>query len=419
MLPPMDTLRRRLGVGDAVVLGLGSMLGAGVFAAFSPAAAAAGDALMWSLCLAGGIAYCNAMSSARLAARYPESGGTYVYGRERLGAPWGFAAGWAFLVGKTASAAAMALTVATYVWPAAAVPVALATVAALTALNYRGIHKSALASRVIVAVVVGVLGLFTAACFIAPPAGGPQGAVGGSEPGLSGVLTGAGFLFFAFAGYARVATLGEEVREPERTIPRAIRLSLLLTLLVYGMVAAALLYALGAQWLSGRDAPLADAAALSGWPWSAPVVRVGAAVAATGSLLALILGISRTVLAMSRDGVLPHSLSAVHPAYRVPHHAEVAVGLVVGATVMLADLRQAIGFSSFCILVYYGIANLSAWTLGGRAARTTAVLGVLGCVVVAVMLPLSSVLTGLGILAAGAVVWAVAGGGADHGQATR
>jgi basic amino acid/polyamine antiporter, APA family len=122
----MKVLERRLGLGDAVVMGLGSMLGAGVFVAFSPAAAAAGDALLWSLAVAGAIAYCNAMSSARLAARYPESGGTYVYGRERLGAAWGFGAGWAFVAGKTASAAAMALTVGTYLWPGrGALPLAL------------------------------------------------------------------------------------------------------------------------------------------------------------------------------------------------------------------------------------------------------------------------------------------------------
>ena len=413
----MEVLERRLGLGDAVVMGLGSMLGAGVFVAFSPAAAAAGDALLWSLAVAGAVAYSNAMSSARLAARYPESGGTYVYGRERLGAAWGFGAGWAFVAGKTASAAAMALTVGTYLSPGrGALPLALLTVASLTALNYRGIHKSALATRAIVAVVLLVLALFTAACLLAPPRSDSSGE-GVVAPGLPGVLQGAGFLFFAFAGYARIATLGEEVRNPARTIPRAIRLALAATVVVYAVVAATLLATLGSAWLAGRATPLADAAQISGWSWSAPVIRIGAAVAATGSLLALILGISRTVLAMSRDGYLHHSLSAIHPAYHVPHRAEVAVGLVVGAIIAVADVRQAIGFSSFCVLVYYGIANASAWTLGGSSARLTAALGLAGCLVVAAMLPLSSVLAGLGILGIGALVWLVrhlAGHGPHH-----
>src|SRR3982750_4077347 len=110
-------LRRRLTLADAVVVGLGAMIGAGVFTAFAPAAAAAGAGLLPALAVAAVVAWCNATSSARLAARYPESGGSYVYGRERLGPFWGYLAGWSFVVGKTASCAAMALTVGAYLWP--------------------------------------------------------------------------------------------------------------------------------------------------------------------------------------------------------------------------------------------------------------------------------------------------------------
>lgn len=131
-----DELRRRLGLLDAVVIGLGSMIGAGIFAALAPAAYAAGSGLLLGLAVAAVVAYCNAISSARLAARYPASGGTYVYGRMRLGDFWGYLAGWGFVVGKTASCAAMALTVGFYVWPAQAHAVAVAVVVALTAVNY-------------------------------------------------------------------------------------------------------------------------------------------------------------------------------------------------------------------------------------------------------------------------------------------
>src|SRR5437762_11001237 len=133
-----DELRRSLGVPDAVVIGLGSMVGAGIFAALSPAAAAAGSGLLIGLAVAAVVAYCNATSSARLAALYPQSGGTYVYGRERLGDFWGYLAGWGFVVGKTASCAAMALTVGYYVAPGLARAIAVAAVAAVTALNYFG-----------------------------------------------------------------------------------------------------------------------------------------------------------------------------------------------------------------------------------------------------------------------------------------
>ena len=211
-------LKRHPGVFEAVVIGLGSMIGAGIFAALAPAADAAGSGLLIGLALAAVVAYCNATSSARLAARYPQSGGTYVYGRERLGDFWGYLAGWGFVVGKTASCAAMALTVGSYVWPGQTHAVAVAAVVALTAVNCVGVQKSAWLTRGIVAVVLAVLAAVVTACL----SGGTAEAAGlriGSDTSFGGVLQAAGLLFFAFAGYARIATLGEEVRDPKRTIP--------------------------------------------------------------------------------------------------------------------------------------------------------------------------------------------------------
>ncbi|MEU0665918.1 amino acid permease [Streptomyces lavendulocolor] len=397
-------LRRSLGVFDAVVIGLGSMIGAGIFVALGPAAGAAGSGLLLGLALAGAVAYCNAMASARLAARYPASGGTYVYGRERLGPFWGYLAGWAFVVGKTASCAAMALAVGSYVWPEHAHAVAVAAVVALTALNYGGVQKSALLTRVIVAVVLAVL-----VAVVVTSLGSGAADAGrlwlADDVSAGGVLQAAGLLFFAFAGYARIATLGEEVKDPARTIPRAVPLALGIALVVYAAVAVSVLSVLGAAELAGSVAPLADAARAAGADWLVPVVRVGAAAAALGSLLALVLGVSRTTLAMARDGHLPRTLAAVHPRFQVPHHAELAVGLVVAVVAATADVRGAIGFSSFGVLVYYAVANASAWTLG--SGRVLAVAGLAGCLALAFALPLSSVLAGTAVLAAGAVMYAV------------
>src|SRR4051794_28449835 len=354
-VPAPTRLTRRLGVGDAVVIGLGSMLGAGVFAAFAPAAEAAGAGVLLGLAVAAVVAYCNATSSARLAALYPQSGGTYVYGRERLGDFWGYLAGWGFVVGKTASCAAMALTVGYYVAPGLARPIAVAAVAAVTALDYFGVHRSALATRIIVGVVLAVL----AAVVVGGWAGGhPQAAhlTPLTGHGIYGVLQSAGFLFFAFAGYARIATLGEEVRDPARTIRRAIPLALGITLVVYAALAVTVLTILGPDGLAGQNAPLAAAVRQAGVPGLAPVVRGGAAVAALGSLLALILGVSRTTLAMSRDRHLPNVLSVVHPRFKVPHRAELLVGAVVAVLAATVDVRGAIGFSSFGVLAYYAIA---------------------------------------------------------------
>ncbi|MGW6953349.1 APC family permease [Streptomyces sp. PAN_FS17] len=410
-------LRRTLGVGDAVMIGLGSMIGAGIFAALAPAARAAGTGLLLGLAVAAVVAYCNATSSARLAALYPASGGTYVYGRERLGPFWGYLAGWSFVVGKTASCAAMALTVGAYVWPEQAHAVAVAAVVALTAVNYGGVQKSAWLTRAIVAVVLAVL-----ACVVVVCLGSGQSDAGrldiGTSDGIGGVLQAAGLLFFAFAGYARIATLGEEVRDPARTIPRAIPLALGIALVVYVCVAVAVLSVLGSEGLGQASAPLADAVRAAGVPGLAPVVRVGAAVAALGSLLALILGVSRTTLAMARDRHLPGALAAVHPRFQVPHRAELAVGAVVAVLAATVDVRGAIGFSSFGVLAYYAVANASAWTLGSApAARVVPAVGLLGCVVLAFSLPGVSVAVGAGVLVVGVVAYGVRRWVADRADA--
>ncbi|MER6429005.1 amino acid permease [Streptomyces sp900105245] len=407
MTPSGTALRRTLGLRDAAVVGLGSMIGAGVFSALGPAARAAGSGLLVGLALAAVVAYCNAMSSARLAARYPASGGTYVYGRERLGAFWGYLAGWAFVVGKTASCAAMALTVGTYAWPGQAHAVAVAAVVALTAVNYGGIQKSAWLTRVIVAVVLAVLAAVVVACLSSGRTVAGHLGVGLSS-GAGGVLQAAGLLFFAFAGYARIATLGEEVRDPARTIPRAIPLALGIALVVYACVAVAVLGVLGAGPLGRAEAPLAEAVRAAGAPGLVPVVRAGAAVAALGSLLALILGVSRTTLAMARDGHLPGALAAVHPRFGVPHRAELAVGAVVAVLAATVDMRGAIGFSSFGVLAYYAVANASAWTLSpAPLSRVVPAVGLLGCAALAFALPVVPVAVGAGVLAVGAVAYGV------------
>jgi APA family basic amino acid/polyamine antiporter len=399
--PHGPALQRRLGTFDAVVIGLGSMVGAGIFVALGPAAASAGSGLLIGLAVAAVVAYCNATSSARLAALYPQSGGTYVYGRERLGGFWGYTAGWSFIVGKTASCAAMALTVGFYVWPGQAHAVAVAAVVALTVVNYRGIQKSALLTRVIVALVLAVLAAVVVAIFGFGDVDGSRLALG-DDAGVRGVLQAAGLLFFAFAGYARIATLGEEVRDPARTIPRAIPIALGIALVVYAVVAVAVLSELGSAALASASAPLADAVRAAGLPWMEPVVRVGAAVAAVGSLLALILGVSRTTLAMARDGHLPCALAAVHPRFNSPHRAEIVVGVVVAVAAATVDLRGAIGFSSFAVLLYYAIANASAFTLGRRVIP---VIGLAGCLLLAFLLPVSSVLVGAAVVAVGAAAY--------------
>lgn len=412
--PPTPTpasspsLARRLGTGDAVVIGLGSMIGAGVFAAFAPAAQAAGSGLLIGLALAALVAYCNATSSAQLAAQYPVSGGTYVYGREQLGHWWGFLAGWGFVIGKTASCAAMALTFSAYAAPPGwERPVAIAAVVALATVNYRGVTRTARLTRIIVTVVLLALAVVVASGWLGAD---PDPDLARATPsvdtrlGWYGVLQSGGLLFFAFAGYARIATMGEEVRDPSRTIPRAIQVALALAVGVYAVVAVTLLSVLGADGVAATQAPVATAVAASRWEWAVPVSRIGGAAASLGALLALIAGIGRTAFAMGRENDLPRWLSAVHPRLHVPHRAEVALAVVVVALVATVDLRGAIGFSSFGVLLYYLIANISAFTQDRphrMFPRVLQVLGMVLCVVLVATLPLASVIAGATVFVIG------------------
>ena len=375
------------------------MIGAGVFSAFAPAAAAAGTGLLIGLAIAAVVAFCNATASAQLAAAYPTSGGTYAYGRAELGPWWGFIAGWCFVIGKLASCAAMALTFAAYAAPPGwERPVAIVTVAALVTVNYFGVTRTAQLTRVIVVIVLLSLAVVVAAGVAAGPVSQWWSSSTLTDHGVYGILQSGGLLFFAFAGYARIATMGEEVRDPSRTIPRAIVLALGIAVAVYAVVAVTVLAVLGPEATAASVAPLADAAAASGWGWTQPTVRVGAAAASLGALLALIAGIGRTTLAMAREDDLPRFLAVVHPRWRVPHRAELVVGAIVIVTVAFVDLRGAIGFSSFGVLIYYFIANAAAYRQAASARRyprALQVLGLVGCTILVVTLPVLAVAVGV------------------------
>nr|MDQ3826013.1 APC family permease [Actinomycetota bacterium] len=284
-------------------------------------------------------------------------------------------------------------------------PVAVAAVLGLTAVNYRGVTRTAGLTRIIVTVVLMVLAVAVTASLVG---GGARvdGLATWASPGVGvyGVLQSAGLLFFAFAGYARIATLGEEVRDPARTIPRAITIALAIAVVIYATVAVTLLVTLGPARIGETADPLAVAVQSGTWDAVTPVVRVGAAFASLGALLALIAGIGRTALAMGRNGDLPGWLAAVHPRFRVPHHAEVALAAVVVVLVLTVDLRGAIGFSSFGVLTYYLIANLSAFTQDAghrRYSKALQVLGAVACAVLVVTLPFQAVVAGLAVFAVG------------------
>ncbi|BDI23098.1 amino acid transporter [Herbiconiux sp. L3-i23] len=379
------------------------MVGAGVFSVFAPAAAAAGGGILVALVIAGFVAFCNAMASAQLAVQYPRSGGTYVYGRERLG-PWaGYLAGWSFVVGKTASCAAMAMTFAAYAVPEPwQRPVAALAVVVLGIVGGFGVTRTALVARIVVVLVLLVLVMVVIVGF--GGGGGIRVESLGIEGGPLGILSAAGLLFFAFAGYARIATLAEEVRDPRRTIPRAVIICLVVAFGVYLAVAFALLTGLGPERLEDEAAPLSALVSAAGFDALTPVVAVAAALASLGALLALMAGVSRTALAMGREDDLPRSLARVSRR-GVPYIAEATVTVVVVVLVLSIDLRGAIGFSSFGVLLYYLIANIAAATQRGADRlhpRVLDVVGAVGCVVLVVTLPPASIVAGAVVVLVGA-----------------
>lgn len=405
-MQPTSRLARRLDTTDAVMIGLGSMIGAGIFVAAGPAAFAAGSGLLIGVLIAAVLAFLNATTMSQLAAVYPESGGTYAYGRKLLGPYWGFLAGWGFVIGKLASCSAMALSFAYYAAPDFARPVAVAAVILLTAINYLGIKKTATFTKILVSLVISILLIVICASLFG---GGIETArLSGwtTHGGVGGILQSAGLMFFAFAGYARIATLGEEVLDPKKTIPKAIIMALSLTLFIYISVMTTVVLSVDMNLLINAKAPLVLAIESGSFRFLSPIVRLGACLASLGVLLSLMAGISRTMFAMAANADLPASLNVVHPIYKIPHRAEIAVGLIVGMIVAFADISSAIGFSSFAILIYYAIANASSLKLPNAERlwpQWMSILGLIVCLVVAFSLPSVSIWGGVALFLLGSV----------------
>jgi basic amino acid/polyamine antiporter, APA family len=398
-----SSLERRLGGVDATTVGIGSMIGAGVFVVFAPAAAAAGPWLPLALAIAGFVAYCNASATAQLATLYPTSGGTYVYGRKQLGEWPGFLAGWSFVTGKIASCAAMALTFGLYVVPEYSTAAAIAAVVVLVAVNLLGVTRTAWVTRWIVSIVAAVLVFVIVVAFDAGPAGAPAAELTGSP---YGVLQAAGLFFFAFAGYARIATMGEEIREPKKLIPLAIFSALLITFVLYLLIGLGLLRYMGPELLAGTEAPLRAVMEEVGSGVGTTAIAIAAALASLGALLALIAGVGRTTFAMAREGDLPRVFAKVGTRFKVPWAAELAVAVVVIFLLLTQDVLAVVGFSSFGVLIYYSVTNAAALTLDERpwhAPKLLNVAGLIGCLLLAFTLPVASVVMMVAVLGAGVI----------------
>ncbi|MDD3927354.1 MAG: amino acid permease [bacterium] len=402
-------LKRTLNPVDAVGIGLGAIIGAGIFIAIGQAAGIAGSAALISMLIAGVAALFNSLSAAQLAAAYPVSGGTYAYGREVLNDFTGFIAGWVFIIAAFTADSAISLGFASYlafILPGLS-PRILAVVlaAGVTLLNYYGISYSVRINTLLVA-----LKLILILAFIIPAL--PAFLFSMLKPfslkPAAGILQAAAVLFFAYTGYARIATLGEEVKDPARNIPRAIMIALGISAGLYTVTFLVALGLIGAHGLAASDAPLSRAAASTGNVTGTCVISAAALIAAFTVILTDIMGVSRVIFAMGRNRHLPHFLSVVHPKHGTPHLAVLASGFTVVLLATFLPLRSLVAAGSFGLLLYYGITNMAAFRLENRLRRyhrIWAVLGFLSCFGLALFLPWRIIVTEMLVIAAGAAYY--------------
>lgn len=376
------------------------MVGAGVFFVWSPAISLAGSWVFLALGIAGVIALLNALSVAQLSLSYPVAGGVYSFASRYVSARAGFLAGWLFLAGKTSSAAAIALIASAYFSPAHATWIAASAVIALVGVNIAGIRWTAALSAVVAVVVVGVLIAVSTSALSQEAASGP-----GFSGSPEGVLPAAGLLFFAFAGYARMATLGEEVKNPSRVLPRVIIFTLLGVLALYAFVGTAVFSHLG---LAAAESvrPIVDATPAS-WSW---IVMVAVALASLGSLATVLAGLSRVSLAMAREGNMPGPLATVWSRTQSPALAEIVVGVSAIVLVFTLEPVWLVGASSGSVLLYYALAHWSAWSQPVHERtlwRVIPVLGLAGCVLLVATLPIESLATTAVIVGTGLLFWEI------------
>lgn len=387
-LPHSSPASPKLSLFGASALGVASMLGAGVFVVFAPASQLAGSYLFIAIAIAGAVAALNARSMRQLAKALPKAGGAYAYARAYLSDSWGFLAGVSFILGKVGSVAAIALAAASYIYPEAKVEVAFASLALMTGINLLGINRTAIGALVLSAPTVALLLLVGISGFQMAPV----------EQNLSssllGILPAAALIFFAFAGYARVATLGPEVKNPSENIPKAITLSLVFVIAIYFLVANALQNQLGMS-LQLSVAPIQDYAATV-LPWiPSELVIVVAAAACLGSLLSLLAGISRTAEVMAMDRQIPSFIGLRSKRFSSPWVADLLILVIASALLVSGELTWTIGISSFAVLVYYAIANFAAFQQLPAKRSTSRALALFGgvlCLGIGIFVPLESLL---------------------------
>jgi len=356
-------LKPTLGLFDATAISVGAIIGAGIFVVTGIVAGLAGPALVFSMVIAAIVASLTALSFAELTAWLPKEGSVYEFAYQLVSPFAGFLAGWMWMLSNTFAGAAVSLGFAYYLtalFPSSYVKwVAAILCIAFTALNFLGIRQSATLNNFLVVAKLFILAFFVifGLGYMNPANFTPF------APFKIGVFYGAYYIFFAYGGFARVAVVAEEVKDAERNIPRAIILSLLISTIFYIVVGVAAIGLVGASRLSNSNSPLTEAIGATGSAAAVYLVSAGGLLATASVLLTSILGVSRVAYAMARRKDLPQTLSKLHPKYNTPYYSVWIIGFLMALLVLFIDLAKVVAISTFAMLFYYAIANVSALRL--------------------------------------------------------
>jgi APA family basic amino acid/polyamine antiporter len=354
-------LKRTLKLFDATAIGIGAIIGAGIFVVLGIAEGYAGPAVIVSMIIAGIVALFTALSFAELSSAIPKEGGTYTFAYEMIHPYFGFVSGCLWLFAQTVSGTAISLGLASYlvaVFPSLSVKlVAVSAALILTVLNFVGIKYSAMVNNMLVVIKIAILSLFIVFGLF-------HVNVNNYSPfapnGPFGILQGAGFIFFAYLGFGRIAALGEEVENPKRTLPLSILLALAFSAIIYigtGLVATGIA---GYKSLAGSTSPIADAAKATGNFALVATVSLGALVATVSVLLTNLLGLSRVSFAIARNGQFPKSLAKVHTKFGTPYVSILITGTLMSVLTLIFNLTQSAAITSFAMLCTHIILHSSA-----------------------------------------------------------
>ena len=401
----LNKLKRSLDLKDAVAVGLGAIIGAGIFVVTGVAAGVSGPSFIIGLLIAGTIATFNGLSSSQLAAVYPQSGGTYEYGYRLLTPSLGFSAGWMFVLSKLSAGGIVAIGFGSYFHQLipyfSPIEYSIAAIVLLTFANLWGIQKVGTINIAIVLITLLSLLYFVVGGI---PSVDKTNFIPFAPFGWKGIAESAAILFIAFTGYARIATLAEEVRNPRKTIPKAVIITIAVAILLYVGVSIVATGVLGAPSLASTSSPLQLAADRIQAPGMSVVITLGASTAMLGVLLSQIVGISRMLLAMGRRNDLPHFFESIHKKTAVPHIAILFTSAIILLITLFGSFPFVVRTATFTILLYYTIANAAAI----RQPRIEQIygsiipwLGLIGCIVMAFSLPCMVIVSGFGLLLIG------------------